>query len=291
MNGFDTVLVVDWSAASKKTAPAPSKDAIWIGVAQAGLLDEPIYCRSRLEAEIRINAILDRAGARGKRVLAAFDFPFGYPKGLARVITGQDDPFALWAWVAERIEDSASNANNRFDVAEEMNAKFDALGPFWGKSHRDRWPGIPYRKAGIDYAAFPFDERRLCDQAAQAASSCFQLFYNPTVGSQVLMGLPMLLRLRQRGNVAVWPLEDCGAAEVVLAEIWPGLVERGVQEAAKANPGDIRDRIQVRLLAYALSRLASEELSEMMIDLPEDAKEEAWILGTGHESRLNELTR
>lgn len=284
---FDTVLAVDWSAAKRKPQRA-SKDAIWLGVARSGTAEQQIYCRSRQEAEVWISRFLEDEKAAGRRVLAAFDFPFGYPRGFARRITGSDDPFALWQWLEERIEDADDGSNNRFDVASEINRLFSGAGPFWGKPDAARWPDIPYRKAGITYEDLA--ERRSADLAAKAASSCFQLFFNPTVGSQVLMGLPVLQRLRLLHGAAVWPFEKVETAQIVFAEVWPGLIEPAVKAAmAVAGPEEIRDRVQMRLLSQALSRLPAEELAGMLAAAPEDAQEEAWILGTGYEDRLNAL--
>ncbi|WP_138934636.1 gephyrin-like molybdotransferase Glp [Roseovarius arcticus] len=287
MTGFDSVLVVDWSAAGTRAPTQPSKDAIWLGLVRSGVAEGPIYCRTRIEAETRITQIMEEERAASRRLLAAFDFPFGYPAGFARRITGEDDPFAVWDWLAARITDSDTGANNRFDVAEEINAHWDAPGPLWGKTHDDRWPGIPYRKAGIVYDEVA--ERRACDVAAKAASSCFQLCFPPTVGSQMLMGLPMLARLRRRTGVAVWPFQHWQDAPTVLAEIWPGLIEPAVK-AAMAQPGaPVRDTVQVDLLARALAGMPSPELYSLMSNLPDAAHEEAWILGAGHGARLSEL--
>jgi len=282
VTGFDSVLVVDWSAASKRAPQKPSRDAIWMGFVRDGAPQEPIYCRDRINAEARIAAIFEQEMQAGRRLLAAFDFPFGYPRGFARRITGSDDPLVLWDWLAARIKDAESGANNRFDVAEAMNAAFDGPGLLWGKTHRDRWPGIPHDKKAIAFDEVP--EKRTCDRIARTSSSCFQLCYNPTVGSQVLMGLPMLSRLRRMAGVAVWPFEDWQDARIVLAEIWPGVINRTVKRAEAA--GGIRDAHQVRLLARALSRLPASHLHGMMTDLPPEAAEEAWVLGAGHEEAL-----
>ncbi|QIE46891.1 molybdopterin molybdenumtransferase MoeA [Pseudohalocynthiibacter aestuariivivens] len=288
MTGFDSFLVVDWSAA--KRAPVnPSKDAIWLGFVQDGVAQEPIYCRNRIDAETRLTEIIRTEQDAGRRMLIGFDFPFGYPKGFARIVTGKDDPLALWDWLAAQITDTPEGENNRFEVAETINALFAGPGPFWGKSHQDRWPGVPYRKIGI-----PFDrvaEKRSCDRVANTPSSCFQLFFNPTVGSQALMGLPMLSRLRRINGVAVWPFETWHNAPVVLAEIWPGLIEAAVKAQVARDGTEIRDRVQVRLLAGALSRLAPEALTTMMTDIPAEAREEAWVLGTGHASALCALAQ
>lgn len=286
MTGFDSVLVVDWSAASKRAPEKPSKDSIWMGFVSGNEPQEPIYCRSRIEAEEQIAAIFRQEIRARRRLLAAFDFPFGYPRGFARRITGSDDPLALWDWLAERIEDSEGNRNNRFEVAEQMNKKFGGPGPLWGKSHKERWPDVPYRKSGIVWDEI--DEKRECDRIAGTSSSCFQLFYNPTVGSQILMGLPMLSRLRRMEGVAVWPFNDWRDAPVVLAEIWPGTIECTVRDVvAGGGAGAIRDREQVRLLARALSRVPVEDLDRMMTELPiEAAREEGWVLGARDQDLL-----
>ncbi len=289
MTRFDTVLVADWSA-GKRSPARPSRDAIWMCVARGGVAEEAVYHRDRIVAEAWIADLIRAEQAAGRRLLATFDFPFGYPRGAARAVTGSDDPFALWDWLAARITDSESGENNRFEVAEALNACFDGSGPFWGKTHKDRWPGVPYRKTGILFDTVA--ERRQCDHIANAASSCFQLAFPPTVGSQVLMGLPMLSRLRQMDGVAVWPFEDI-SAPVVLAEIWPGLIEPAVQEVMQAADGAdaIRDRVQVSLLAQALSRLPDETLAAWLADTPDAAQEEAWILGAGHADILAAYAR
>ena len=287
MTPFDTILVVDWSA-GRRAPEKPSRDAIWLGLTCAGIPQEPMYCRDRQQAEAAITDLIRTEMAQGRRLLAAFDFPFGYPGGFTRHVTGSDDTLALWDWFERHIIDTPDGSNNRFDVAETLNALFDGPGPFWGKSHKDRWPGVPYRKAGIKFDQIA--EKRLCDTVSKAASSCFQMSFPPTVGGQIMMGLPVLARLRRLMGVRVWPLEDWTEAPVVLAEIWPGLIEQAVQTTlATLPPGAIRDREQVRLLANALSRLPPAELDGLMSDLPAAASEEAWILGAGQARRLSEL--
>lgn len=285
MNGFDTVLVADWSA-GKRAPKRPSKDAIWLGLTRQGVSLDPVYCRTRIEAEAWITDLIATERHAGRRLLVTFDFPFGYPAGFARTVTGSDDPFELWAWFAGQIKDTEDGSNNRFEIAERLNALFDGPGPFWGKSHRERWAGLPYRKEGIRFEAIA--EKRACDAVAKAASSCFQMAFPPTVGGQMMMGLPMLHRLRALDGVAVWPFEQCAEAPVVLAEIWPGLIE----DAVRGAPSDeIRDRAQVRLLADALARLPADELAREMGDLPDAAREEAWILGARIAPRLTSLAQ
>lgn len=91
------------------------------------------------------------------------------------------------------------------------------------------------------------------------------------MGSQVLMGLPVLARLRRRfaGRVAVWPFERL-TAPVVLVEIWPSLSVGDVPE------GWIRDAWQVSQVAEALAECPQSVLAGQFDIL---SPEEGWILG------------
>lgn len=285
MSLFDTVLVADWSA-GKRAGLKPQKDAIWLGITRDGVSQDPVYCRSRAEAEAQIAQYIAAETAAGRRLLCAFDFPFGYPSGFARHVTGSDDPFALWDWFETHIRDGADGTNNRYAVAEVLNRMFEGAGPFWGKPHQDKWPDVPYRKAGISFDMVA--EKRACDAISKAPSSCFQLAFPPTVGGQAMMGLPMLNRLRRLVGVSVWPFEAVEDARVVLAEIWPGIIESAVKSSlAQEGPAAIRDRTQVRLLADALARIPASQLAAHMTDVPPVAQEEAWILGAGIGDALN----
>lgn len=285
MRAFDTVLVADWSA-GKRAGPTPRKDAIWLGVTREGQSEVPLYCRSRQEAEAQIAQLIQAEQAAGRRVLCAFDFPFGLPRGFARHVTGSDDPFAVWDWFEAHIKDADDGSNNRYNVAEQLNAMFAGAGPFWGKPQADKWPGVPYRKQGISFDVTA--EKRACDAVSKASSSVFQLAFPPTVGGQMMMGLPMLNRLRRLEGVAVWPFGVWQDAPVVLAEVWPGVIEQAVR-AQMQGSDEIRDSVQVRLLADALARLPTAELAQHMADVPAEAQEEAWILGAGLAERLSGL--
>lgn len=278
MSGFDAVAIVDWSAAQGRSRPRA--DAVWIGLARAGQAETPRHFPTRHAAARWLERFILSQRAAGRRVLVGFDFPFGYPSGFAARVTGTADPFALWDWLEGQIVDAEGGRNNRFDVAETLNARFPGIGPFWGKFARHLNPGLPYR--GTERHGHGMAERRACDMAAKAASSCWQLAFPPTVGSQALTGLPVVSRLRRIEGVAVWPFERTDAAPAVLAEIWPGTIEAAVRGA---GPG-IRDAHQVGGLARALSCLSPGELKAMMAV---ERSEEGWILGAGHEARLSAL--
>ena len=118
---FDGYLMVDWSAAA---APTKGRDSIWIAVARCGQKAKLENPPTRQAAMARVSEIMQAATRDGLRMLAGFDFPFGYPEGTARALTGQDNWQALWALLADRIEEGPENANNRFAVAAALNGAF-----------------------------------------------------------------------------------------------------------------------------------------------------------------------
>jgi molybdopterin molybdotransferase len=278
---FETVIAVDWSGGNDR-GPTPKADAIWAGVARAGAPPEgETYLRSRASAEAWLGARIAAERAAGRRVLAAFDFPAGFPAGFAARVTGRADPLALWDWLEARIAD-APHANNRFDLAGEINALFPGKGPFWGNGLKRDIPNLP--RKGRARAGHGMAERREAERRAPRAFPCWQLSGAGAVGSQALTGLPVLARLRWRFAAAAWPFEPTAGAGLVLAEIWPSLIDPAVRAAT--GPGEIRDRVQVRLLARALARLGPAGRAAIGAGLPEAAREEGWILGLGHEARL-----
>ncbi|MEM1351986.1 MAG: gephyrin-like molybdotransferase Glp [Pseudomonadota bacterium] len=273
---FDAVLMVDWSGGNDR-GPRPVKDAIWLCVARDARAEEPIYMRNRQEAEAWIVAFLEAERSAGRRVLAGFDFPFGYPRGFAFELTGQADPFAVWDWFEARIED-APRTNNRFDVAGEINLAFAGLGPFWGNGLGRDIQGLPRRK---DAYVNRFPERRTAEEHAKGAFTCWQMAGAGAVGSQVFMGLPVLNRLRRRFGARVWPFEPL-QADIALVEIWPSLT------LGSGPEGMIKDAWQVREVARTVSALTQRELDDV---LRVEAPEEGWIFGLGHEELLGSAAK
>ncbi|MFT5364327.1 MAG: molybdopterin molybdotransferase, partial [Dinoroseobacter sp.] len=219
MSGYDRVLIVDWSGGNDRGAK-PKKDAIW--AAFDG--EEAQYFRNRQVFEVWLSEVLEAERRAGHRILIGFDFPFGFPAGIAAHVTGRADPFALWDWLAVRIED-APKANNRFDVAADMNALFDGIGPFWGNGLARDIYGLP-RKGLARTADVP--ERRVAEGVAKGAFPLWQLAGAGAVGSQALMGLPVLARLRTRfgADLSIWPFEQ-NNGHICVIEVWPSLTVKG----------------------------------------------------------------
>lgn len=251
MSLFDAYVAVDWSAANQ---PRTGKDSIWM----AALWDEGGTTRSLCEniptrsaALARLTGLLGSAAWRRRRVLAGFDFAFGYPFGFAGQALGAPGWQTVWRYLGAHVEDDEQNRSNRFEIAAQLNT---AIGVpiFWGKphQHQDRYPSLPATKP----APHGMPERRLVEQRVKSAKSVFQLAYNGAVGSQTLLGIARLEALRQNlpAEVRVWPFETEFAdglpagPSVTLAEIYPALF-------LKQAPADgVRDEAQVKAVVTGL---------------------------------------
>ena len=274
MTLFDGYVAVDWSA---NGVPKRGKDSIWLAGAGWGGIEEPENPATRAEAVDRIEGLLARATEVERRLLLGFDFPFGYPAGTARMLTGRDGWEAVWARIAELVEDGPDNANNRFDAAAALNAAFAGDGPFWGNGLKRGIPGLPRRKPGGWGANLPRN-RRHAESEVRRAQEVWKLIGAGSVGGQALTGIAALEGLRRRTDAVVWPFETLGEGTAhVFAEIYPSLIEPA--------PGpEVKDARQVSAVATALQRLdAIGALSRHLsapLDLPPAVREEeATIFG------------
>ena len=272
MTGFDTIVMVDWSGGNDRGA-TPKKDAIWVGVNRGGVADEPVYLRNRQLAETWLGDFFTTERAAGRRVLAGFDFPFGYPAGFAAALTGSEDPLMVWQWFEQRLQDNAKT-NTRFELAAEINQLLGGgKGPFWFSPPSKRIDGLPATK---QHYANPFPEKRLCEAHAKGAFTCWQMGGAGAVGGQVFTGLPVLARLKRQFGAAVWPFEPLDR-DIAFVEIWPSLTVGPAPEEM------IKDAWQVSEVARQIASLPDERLT-MMLEV--DAPEEGWIFGLGFEDEL-----
>lgn len=278
---FDRVIVVDWSARSRPSPPRPVADAIWVGAAG----EAPVYHRTRAAAEAALAEVITAARAAGQRLLVGFDFPFGYPAGFAAAVTGRAGARALHGWLAANVTDRPDNGNDRFGLAARLNGLYPAPGPFWGRPATLDLPGLsPTRPK--DYAALGLAERREVERAIPRAQPVWKLYTTGSVGSQALLGLPVVHRLAARLGAAVWPFDGWRGAGVVLAEVYPSLLGQGL---AARDPDGIADRVQVAALSRAFARLGEGDMLARMLDAVPDGdarREEGWILGAGAERDL-----
>ena len=263
---FDAYLAVDWSARSAPSPPRPSPDSVWVaewdgsGARGAGDGTRVSYLRTRHACyQLLRERLLDHV-AQGRRVLAGFDFPLGYPRGFAAALglgdmpapglgdTADGPPAApwrlLWDELGRLIEDGPDNANNRFDVAAALNRRCGTgpragdPGPLWGCPPavagpwlRSTSPRYPYGAGPVTLARLRWAERRL-----PGTQPAWKLMGAGSAGSQCLLGIPVAGRLRSdprlRDASRIWPFEtgftrspgpDDGSF-VLHAEIWPGVL-------------------------------------------------------------------
>lgn len=293
---FDRVIAVDWSARSVPSPRRPVKDAIYIcnrSTRQNARTDgHPTYHRTRAEAIGVVQNALDAALIAGERVCLGFDFGFGYPPGFAERLTGRAEALAVWDWLDEQITDGPDNANNRFAVAARINTQFDGTGPFWGCPAGVNLPGLP-AKGNLRHG-HGLSDRRAVEQVVKSAQSGFKLFTTGSVGSQSLLGLPYLARLRRRYGAAltVWPQQSgwgVPEAQIVLAEIYPSLTMIGrLISLHSTDPKElyhIPDAVQVHEVCHWVASMSPDTLKNAFDPIPGHpdanriAAEEGWIFG------------
>ena len=284
MNVFDAILIADWSARSRPSPVEDSPDAIWIAEAtRATGATSTAYHRTRAAAEAALVARIGQAVAAGERLLLGFDFAFGYPAGFAQRLSGHAHAFAVWDWLAREIGDGSDNTNNRYAIADRINATFPGIGPFWGRPEGHPLPNLPFRDERTEHG---MASHRKTELAAEGRpQSPFKLAGAGAVGSQSLVGLPMLARLRWRfeGRLGAWPFEDHALdRQIVLAEVYPSLIPVIVRT------DEVRDEVQVRRLAGALARLGRDRQLDALFSAAAGDRlhEEGWILGVGAEPLL-----
>lgn len=285
---FDRVIVVDWSAASRPGPRTPKKDQCWIAWSDPGTPNpDPEYFRTRRECASRVLELARRNG----RTLVGFDFPFGYPTqetGSPLMPVGR----ALCAELSQLVIDEDNNANNRFEVAGELNRRIRAMlgiprGPFWGHPRGRRYNDLTPKKP-----AAPVPELRRVEQLllSHGIQSVWKLAYPGSVGSQTLTGLPavhhILSALGDKGGL--WPFDPSprlARARVVIAEIWPTLAGDRIGRVRH----EIKDARQVVALRDAILEMPDP------LDIPpehaDSARAEGWIVGASRAGLLRTPSR
>lgn len=304
---FDAYVFVDWSSRTGRGPVRPHEDSVWIGSARRGRPAVARYCRTRAEGTEVVRAFLLETLRRGERALAGFDFPYGYPAGLAAAARWGSPPWsATWSAIAAAVADGDDNRSNRFVAAEAFNRCVGGgPGPFWGRPVPRRAgsgaaPAARQRALAPTSPGFPFslrrgrklDRLRLCDRRLRGTQECWKLLGVGSVGSQALTGIPRVRSLRLdpalARSSAVWPFETGFtrrlAARIVHAEIWPGVVNERVARRAEA----IRDEAQVLAMCAWARDLDGRGALGPLFERPRDiddaqlrriVAEEGWVLG------------
>jgi hypothetical protein len=302
MRLFDSYLMVDWSGAS---VPRLGRDSIWscliAGRRRPRIENHP----TRQAASDAVRAIMTDAARTGSRLLAGFDFSFGYPAGLAARLGLKGPPWrAVWELLAREIVDGPDNANNRFAVAARLNDRMGGEAfPFWGCPERQASRTLAMRGRrphGPDDIA----ERRLAERMLKQVQPSWKLHYTGSVGGQTLVGIPRLQALRTDPALAavtrVWPFESgfqpltprhLDSVGVLITEIYPSLIPL-------PDGGAVKDARQVEAMArFLLARDRAGTLGALFAapcSAAERAvieREEGWIFGAGSYARPAQATR
>jgi len=308
---FDAYIFVDWSARNGPHPPRPVVDAVWKGECiRHSKLQTETYHPTRNDGAQHVLEALSKLVQDGQRVLVGFDFPYGYPAGFASALglpAGAQSWWAIWTELACRIRDTVTNVNNRLMVAEELNAIAGngRSGPFWG---RPRIAAV--ENLGRNSPEFPFpaansvmlQRLRTAEIRLPGTQEAWGLYGAGRVGSQALMGIPYVYKLRRHPELVhisrVWPFEtgfshdpsgNQGQCPFVLhAEVWPGVVSERVRAIQAEYPDMIRDQAQVRALCEWAAELDEQDQFGQLFACPGGldrqqvrscVQEEGWILG------------
>jgi hypothetical protein len=294
---FNAYVAVRWSTAAKPTTGA---DSVWIGVLKRDvrfrLAFEAHNPPTRAQAETLLAELLADRARRRERALAVFDFPLGFPRGLAEglKLAGPAPWKAVWDQLAKMVKDRPDNVNNRFGVGSEINRRLTGGPfPFWGCPPRDTLTTLtPKRERAHGPGDIP--EFRLVDERIKGAASVWKLYYNGAVGGQAILGIPMLGRLKAARGEAMkaWPFEtglkalteaDLAGVDLVVAEVAAGLAP-----ALAPAPGEAKEAAALRGLCEHLARLDEAGKLAALFAAPKDAgpetidlaqTEEGWTLG------------
>ena len=283
---FDRYVVVDWSANS---APKLGRDSIWIAVHDRSGTVTVTNLATRRSAEAFLIDLLDQDSSVA--TLIGVDFSLGYPAGTAAAL-GLDGPAwsSTWALLADRICDDDRNANNRFAVAAGLNEQMtSSASPFWGCPPSAANGHLTTTKP---LAQGPLAQFRAVEGVLQSQGrrpfSAWQLLGAGAVGSQSLLGIPMLGRLRCRfeDRFDVWPFTTKLRAPtihdgaIVVAEVWPSMFD--ISESAER----VRDAAQVSVTEQWLAAtdstggLDTRFSPAMPLDMAAAViDEEGWVLG------------
>jgi hypothetical protein len=286
---FDRIVIVDWSAENR---PKRGRDSIWIAVLDVDVVSDGLAVvnpPTRAAASRHLDAVLDERPDAA--TLIGVDFSLGYPAGTAAALGLRGVPWsAMWDLIDRCVVDDAQNANNRFDVAATFNATMTGRpAPFWGCPASARSATLASTKP---LEGGPVHQWRTVEDVLRSAGhrpfSSWQLLGAGAVGSQSLVGIPIVRRLLTRTDrpAAIWPFTTglssprVEPGTVTVVEVWPALF------ALDRSEGRVRDEAQVVALARRLAdvdrigelhRWFAPEVAEDRVETVR--AEEGWVLG------------
>ncbi|MCA8834524.1 MAG: hypothetical protein K8953_05500 [Proteobacteria bacterium] len=304
MTMFDNYLMVDWSSNKK---PKTGADSIWLAWVKKNEQIKFFNPKNRSEALEKITELLKNNG----RTIVGFDFPFGYPADSYSNF-GFDNWSKLWKFIHDEIMDEG-NERNRFEVAGKINNTYfgnlfenndEHHGPFWGhpNPNNNRFKGLPFNKQEGYNRNLKADKKlpeqfRTIEKLTEGAKSVWQLYGNGSVGSQVLLGIPVVNILREESNCLVWPFvsfkEIDNSDKHVIAEIYPSIWNED-----EKNIGLCKDAGQVKTVVQQifcqdkkgdLKNLLNEPYNHDKKDII--TEKEGWILGVNKTGEVAKIIK
>ena len=287
---FDRYEMIHWTAASK---PTRGDDTIWRASHDA--VTGHVDCINHATRAHAVDALTEALLAKpDERVFIGVDFPLGYPLGFADRLSQNGNWRAVWAAIAEEIEDDAANANNRFAAADRLNARAGmSPGPFWGCPVDQATSSLT---ASRPATLFGMQERRLAERrlvvAGHKVPPVWQLAGRGSLGSEALLGIAALRRLTDHPVLArrirVWPFDTgCDPSPtrgspgaVVIGQVWPGSFEIDVDEHSLRDVAVVMGMCKHLVRVDAAGELGALFAPSLTVDEARTVeREEGWILG------------
>ena len=162
----------------------------------------------------------------------------------------------IWSLLSCKVQDNPNNKNNRFQVAADLNHKLSGGPfPFWNCPPSQASEFLTTKKSK-SHADVDIPEFRNAEEHGPGAQPVWKLFTAGSVGSQTILGIPVLNALRFDDGLKeisqVWPFET-GLEKlkppknnewmIMHAEIFPSIFK--IQEI----PGQIKDLTQIETVA------------------------------------------
>lgn len=279
---FDRFLGIDWSGSKAARLPGLRVAECRPGHAAPGLLDGPRH--GGLWRRLDVLDLLEREISAGSRVLAGFDFAFGYAHA---------DRDAYFPETGPAVPDIRA----LWDLVEALSGQTDDL--YAGTVYAPGSPVAEHYLSPLGRGARYTHRQRRTEQACAAVTTphpVFKCIGAANVGTGSLAGMRLLRRIAERA--AVWPFSAPGPVTVV--EIFPRRYflttgqnprawrEGSVIDAVLAGYGsdpyaradlDTEDKADAVVSAAALRALAADPQVWSAPAREPASRHEGWIFG------------
>jgi precorrin-8X/cobalt-precorrin-8 methylmutase len=264
---FERYIGIDWSGA------AQVRDGI--AVAQMCRADEQpqnVFRDFRWSRESVMDWLVAELLPGKKRTFVGLDFCFGYPAGAAKKVFDAD----RWSELPFKMRRLIDKRTAR-ETAEHINAeKFVGLGPF----------RIGHAARNYDfYLRHGIGRYRHTELFAPGALSAWDVLQGAQVALSTITGIAALATLiearnERRAAFSIYPFEDIGERDHVIAEVYPGLATSNDYHYPRGHAGDaLRVAEWVRRADLEGRLLNIPSWPDAPANIKALIKEEGWIAG------------